>query len=186
VEEQREERAAATAALIDATPTHPIPQPLSTTVLHLSPQSLSTHYVCQEAVETVLRDGILRPILKLLGGNDGGLLSSESNDNTSFNVFKLQDLTPTSRSKAPKRRRSDDFSKLELFNLNLSLTTGFPAKLTEKTRLGTPSMNSEESGMTTACLDSNFVGDYFETSPVPFLRQFGLLLRFWGNSASKA
>ncbi|XP_059623996.1 LOB domain-containing protein 37-like [Cornus florida] len=114
-------------------------------------------HVCQAAVETVLRGGVLRPIPELLGGGGGGggSFPSESGDNAYSDAFKLQDLTPTSRSKAPKRRRSDDVSNLQFSDLDLSLTAGFPAKLlTEKTRPGTPSMNSEESVTTTACLDS--------------------------------
>uniref|UniRef100_A0A5B7A4S4 Putative LOB domain-containing protein 38 n=1 Tax=Davidia involucrata TaxID=16924 RepID=A0A5B7A4S4_DAVIN len=138
--------------------------------------SIGYWHVCQAAVETVLRGGTLRPIPELLlGGNNSmppELDEASEAEVTCADMFKLQDPTPNSRSKVPKRRRSDQASKLVQFSdLDLSLTPGFPAKassrcvganycITETRRPGSPSMNSEESvTTTTTCFESHQGGE---------------------------
>ncbi|XP_073282816.1 LOB domain-containing protein 37-like [Primulina huaijiensis] len=110
-------------------------------------------HVCQAAVETVLRGGALKPIQQFFG--------DASNPDASFacpNTSKIQDPGMISRSKVHKRRRfPDDLAKImQLSDLDLSLSAGFQGKKAnsspEKRRLGSPSMNSEES-MTTTCGD---------------------------------
>ncbi|XP_073126996.1 LOB domain-containing protein 37-like [Henckelia pumila] len=110
-------------------------------------------HVCQAAVETVLRGGALKPIQQIFGDESDPDASSECP-----NMFKIQDPGLISRSKAHKRRRfPEDPAKItQLSDLDLSLSAGFQGKkanpLPEKRRLGSPSMNSEES-MTTTCGD---------------------------------
>lgn len=116
--------------------------------------------VCQAAVETVLRGGALKPIPELLGAPPPDDASECSTD-----MFKLQQYpcspSPSSGNKAQKRRRlPDEAAKvMQLADLDLSLTPGFRGKkgggggaLPETRRLGSPSMNSEES-VTTTCGD---------------------------------
>ncbi|KAK6151162.1 hypothetical protein DH2020_016094 [Rehmannia glutinosa] len=110
-------------------------------------------HVCQAAVETVLRGGALKQIPELLGGP-----SELEDDSECTDMFKLHDSN-ISRPKVQKRRRFvDEPAKvMQLADLDLSLTPGFPGKksnypLPEKRRLGSPSMNSEES-LTTTCGD---------------------------------
>lgn len=105
-------------------------------------------HVCQAAVETVLRGGALKPIPELLGGASDPDDASECTE-----MFALQDPTP----KSQKRRRSPDgpAKVMQLADLDLSLTPRFQGKkmsnspFPEKRRLGSPSMNSEESETTT-------------------------------------
>ncbi|XP_075514860.1 LOB domain-containing protein 37-like [Primulina tabacum] len=110
-------------------------------------------HLCQAAVETVLRGGALKPIQKFLGDASDTDASSEC-----LNLFKLQDPGLISRSKVHKSRRFPDepVKIMQLSDLDLSLSAGFQGKkpnpLPEKRRLGSPSMNSEES-MTTTCGD---------------------------------
>ncbi|KAK4488426.1 hypothetical protein RD792_004190 [Penstemon davidsonii] len=104
-------------------------------------------HVCQAAVETVLRGGALKPIPELLGGVSEHDDASECTD-----MFKPQDPGfMSSRPKAQKRRRFPDepAKVMQLSDLDLSLTPG-----PEKRRVGSPSMNSEES-VTTTCGDHN-------------------------------
>lgn len=125
-------------------------------------------HVCQAAVETVLRGGTLRPISELLGGGGGGVGGSGEADEASdctTGMFKLrQDPPPRgspngrSNSKVQKRRRSQEEQGkvMQLADLDLSLMPGFQNKASnpflEKRRLGSPSMNSEES-VTTTCIE---------------------------------
>ncbi|KAA8522609.1 hypothetical protein F0562_013030 [Nyssa sinensis] len=131
--------------------------------------------VCQAAVETVLRGGTLRPIPELVGGSSMPPALDEASEAevTWADMFKLQDPTPNSRSKVPKRRHSDEASKVQFSDLDLSLTPDFPVKgsslvvganycITEKRRPGTPSMNSEES-VTTTCSERAFGDQGMET-----------------------
>ncbi|KAH6823436.1 LOB domain-containing protein 37 [Perilla frutescens var. hirtella] len=110
--------------------------------------------VCQAAVETVLRGGALKPIPELLGGASAPEDASECTD-----MFNIQHPSPSSGQKVQKRRRLPDEAAqvMQLADLDLSLTPGFHEKkgggvLPEKRRLGSPSMNSEES-VTTTCGD---------------------------------
>ncbi|PIN17431.1 hypothetical protein CDL12_09917 [Handroanthus impetiginosus] len=107
-------------------------------------------HVCQAAVETVLRGGALRPIPELFGGASEPDEASDCTD-----MFKLQDpgVSPPQK----RRRFPDEPAKvMQLADLDLSLTPGFPTKKSnpspETRRLGSPSLNSEES-LTTTCGD---------------------------------
>lgn len=110
-------------------------------------------HVCQTAVETVLRGGTLKPITEFFGGASHPVDLSECT-----NMFNLRDPFPTSSSMLQKRRRlpEDPARIMQLSDLDLSLTSGFQGKkislLSGARRLGSPSMNSEES-MTTTCGD---------------------------------
>lgn len=110
-------------------------------------------HVCQAAVESVLRGGSLKPIPEFLSGES---LPDDASDCT--NIFQLQRSKPSSGHKPEKRRRlPDEASKvMQLADLDLSLTPRFHGKndgvSPGKLRLGSPSMNSEES-VTTACGD---------------------------------
>ncbi|XP_057788668.1 LOB domain-containing protein 37-like [Salvia miltiorrhiza] len=88
-------------------------------------------HVCQAAVATVLRGGTLSPI-------------PSGPDFDAADIFKAEG-PPRRKASIPKRQEAD---------LDLSLRAGFPAKknqpFPERPRpLGSPSMNSEESEMTT-------------------------------------
>ncbi|KAL8528793.1 hypothetical protein ACS0TY_006307 [Phlomoides rotata] len=88
-------------------------------------------HVCQAAVETILRGGALKPIA----------------DDSSECTGMLNQI--------PKRRRLKDESGkvMQFADLDLSLTPGMKSGgLPEKRRVGSPSMNSEES-VTTTCGD---------------------------------
>lgn len=137
-------------------------------------------HVCQAAVETVLRGGTLRPMPELLAA--GGSPSPASDEASEVEVtctdmWTLQDPNPNphsrfsnSRSKvSPKRKPIDEpvnlvkQQQLQLQltgkDLDLRLTPTFSKKTShgklENRRLGSPSMNSEESVTTrTTCLES--------------------------------
>lgn len=110
-------------------------------------------HVCQAAVETVLQGGVLRPIPEFLSD------SSSEHDNISecTDMFKLQQSKLNSPPKVQKRRRGlpDEPAKImQLTDLDLSLMPNFQSEkgipLQEADRrLGSPSMNSEESVITT-------------------------------------
>ncbi|CAA0841041.1 LOB domain-containing protein 38 [Striga hermonthica] len=111
-------------------------------------------HVCQAAVETVLRGGVLKPIPDLVGGRSPDL--HDSSDCTE--MFRTYD----SASPRHKRRRSPDEPPArvpQLADLGLSLMPGYLGKKSDgrpnpddSRRLGSPSMNSEES-LTTTCGD---------------------------------
>lgn len=105
--------------------------------------------LCQAAVETVLRGGTLRPIPEFLAGKTALPeldSSSEAEVTCSSDMFKLRDPNPESN--LQKRRRGCERSN----DLDLCLTQSFPAAkgVSVTRRLGSPSMNSEES-VTTTC-----------------------------------
>lgn len=124
--------------------------------------------VCQAAVETVLRGGTLRPIPELVSG-----LTPDEASEACTDMWRLRDPThnsgsssrfTNSRSKAAasspttKRKRSDDESLKLLqhadLDLRLTPTLAFrPKPKPETRRPGSPSMNSEESVVTT-CFES--------------------------------
>ncbi|CAA2975041.1 Hypothetical predicted protein [Olea europaea subsp. europaea] len=99
--------------------------------------------VCQAAVETVLQGGKLLPI------------SLDDSLECTADIYKLQNPSLNSRHEVQKRRRlPDELGKLmQEADLDLSLTSGFewktPSPFAEKRRIGSPSMNSEESGTST-------------------------------------
>ncbi|CAI9763367.1 unnamed protein product [Fraxinus pennsylvanica] len=106
--------------------------------------STGNWHVCQEAVETVLQGGTLRPI------------SLDDVLECTADIYKLQNPSLNSKHKVQKRRRlPDELGKLmQVADLDLSLTSGFewkkPSPSAEKHGLGSPSMKSEES-LTTTC-----------------------------------
>lgn len=105
-------------------------------------------HVCQAAVETVLRGGALKPIPIIGAGPDQHDGISDCTD-----IFKLADPAVASRRKIQKRRRSPDV--MEVGGLDLSLSAVKKNRPPpEKRRLGSPSMNSEESVMT-SCGDQS-------------------------------
>ncbi|KAF3440840.1 hypothetical protein FNV43_RR19126 [Rhamnella rubrinervis] len=127
-------------------------------------------HLCQAAVETVLRGGTLRPMPELLVGAGGAPTpaSDEASEAevTCTDMWKLRDPNSHSRFSnsrtraSPKRKRSDEPAKLQPqppAGLDLRLTPIFAGKGSicklELRRLGSPSMNSEESG-TTTCFES--------------------------------
>lgn len=132
-------------------------------------------HVCQAAVQTVLRGGALRPLPEFLTGGAAALSppdlddASEAEITCTTNILNLdRDSFPSpkskSESKVPKRRR---FAGDQFGDLGLSLTPSAGVKLVEfesssekRRRDGTPSFNSEESGMTSNCFESgdDFVG----------------------------
>lgn len=126
--------------------------------------STGNWHVCQASVDTVLRGGTLRPIPEL---SDGFPMMPKLGDSSEIDVtcpdmFKLQDPVAHPRSKVQKRRRACDQPSniTQSHDLDLNLNQSFPAvkSLPEKRRLGSPSMNSEDS-VTTTCLDGG-VGEY--------------------------
>ncbi|XP_044469179.1 LOB domain-containing protein 38-like [Mangifera indica] len=134
--------------------------------------------VCQAAVEAVLHGRTLHPIPELMNGGSLTPASDEVSETevTCTDMWKLKDSLPnshsrfsSSRSKAsPKRKRSEEAAtaKLERSDLDLCLTpslTNLVASPCNKPdiirrRPETPSMNSEESVITT-CFAESGVGD---------------------------
>ncbi|CAK8562510.1 unnamed protein product [Lathyrus sativus] len=125
-------------------------------------------HVCQAAVETVLRGGTLRPLPELTGMNAPPVASdeaSEAEDAGTDAIWRIRDPNPSFRlpssrsnnkvSSGMKRRRSEDFVKIPTaINLDLRLTPIFQQKGLENRQPGSPSMTSEESVTTTACLEA--------------------------------
>ncbi|CAN6571463.1 unnamed protein product [Malus baccata var. baccata] len=132
-------------------------------------------------VETVLCGDTIRPIPKLLSGASTPDEASEADVGSitiSMDMWRLRDSSHNSSSSSrftsswsarafsPKCKRSAtaDESSTKLLqlqqhadlDLQLTLTLSFKPKPKPKTqRLGTPSMNSDESGVTT-CFESGF------------------------------
>lgn len=99
-------------------------------------------HVCQASVETVLRGGTLRPITELIDGSPTMPKLGDSSDPVAHPQSKVQ-----------KRRRASP---------DLDLNQSVPASkgVLEKPRHGSPSMNSDDSSVTTTCyLDGGF-GEY--------------------------
>lgn len=133
-------------------------------------------HVCQAAVETVLRGGTLRPIPELLGldaPTPTGVDDASEGEVTCKQMQKTRDPNPNSRftgsrsnkvASGGKRKRSDEVAKIQTAttDLNLRLTPCFLQNASSYgcRRPGTPSMNSEESVTTTACLESG-IGDHY-------------------------
>ncbi|KAK8710335.1 hypothetical protein V6N13_145665 [Hibiscus sabdariffa] len=112
-------------------------------------------HVCQEAVETVLRGGSLHAMPELMA-------PTPASEATCTDMWKLREETSAnlnSRSKvsvSPKRKRVEEFKKLQPSDLDLCLTASFTGKrAADDRRPGTPSMNSEES-VTTTCFELAF------------------------------
>ena len=148
-------------------------------------------HVCQAAVETVLRGGTLRPMPELLGLDAPSDDASEG-EVTCTDMRRLRDPYPNVRftssrsnkgsSSGGKRKRSDE--SVTAADLNLRLMPSFVQSSCrhEIRRPGTPSMNSEESVTTTACLESE-IGDLYAPGGERkvlnlFIWGFSLTLRF--------
>ncbi|KAK9061900.1 hypothetical protein SSX86_019084 [Deinandra increscens subsp. villosa] len=93
-------------------------------------------HVCQASVDTVLRGGTLRPIPELI---DGFPILPKLGET------ELQDPAALTRSKVVKRRRGCEPPSNAVESQDLDLNQSLP----EKRRQGSPSMNSEESSVTT-------------------------------------
>ncbi|XP_055814799.1 LOB domain-containing protein 37-like [Solanum dulcamara] len=108
-------------------------------------------HVCQSAVETVLKGGVLRPLPEFSGVTASSEFDSEAND---VDLFRSQSSNFRS-----KRKIIDEVAE----DLDLGLTSvlsmmdagGKLNRRTEKRRAATPSLNSDESDTTT--LESGFV-----------------------------
>ncbi|GJS13415.1 LOB domain-containing protein 37-like protein [Tanacetum coccineum] len=87
-------------------------------------------HVCQASVDTVLRGGTLRPIPELMEAGSPAVVMPKLSENNN-NLAKVQDSVKYPRSKVVKRRR-----------------TAADLDLNEN--------NSEESSVTTTCLDLNY------------------------------
>ncbi|CAL0311579.1 unnamed protein product [Lupinus luteus] len=128
-------------------------------------------HVCQSAVETVLRGGTLRPMPELLALDAPTHIADDASEGevTCTDMWRLRDPNPnfrftSSRSKVSssvKRKRSEEIADLNL-RLSPSFVQNSPAYSCRRDirRPETPSMNSEESVTTTACLDSGLVDRY--------------------------
>ncbi|KAL2531792.1 Queuosine salvage protein [Abeliophyllum distichum] len=112
--------------------------------------------VCQEAVETVLCGGALRPLPEFIGSD-----SVADDAWNCYDMYKLQDPDLKSGSKVLKRHHlPDEPAKItQLADLDISLMPCFHSKknspLPEKRRHGSP-MDSEES-VTTVCGDQQAI-----------------------------
>ncbi|XP_010547547.1 PREDICTED: LOB domain-containing protein 37-like [Tarenaya hassleriana] len=124
--------------------------------------------LCQTAVETVLRGGSLRPIPELLirGGGFGGLPSPTSDeaseictemldlhkygagDRNDYHHCRFSSSRSRSTASPPKRKRLE--TEQPSSRLNLSLVPNLPPCKEGIRRPETPSMNSEESVMTSS------------------------------------
>lgn len=102
-------------------------------------------HVCQSAVETVLRGGVLCPMPELFVGSPAP--GSEVND---IDLFRSQDLN-SRRYKSCKREERDDVERLGQANdLNLRLTSSLPTIVMTGGRMKRRSeTQSEESETTT-------------------------------------
>lgn len=134
--------------------------------------------MCQAAVETVLRGGTLRPIPELLGleapistpddVSEGEVTCNDTREvRDPYPNFRLMSSRSSKVSTGGKRKRSEEVEKLQATtDLNLRLTPSVLQNTAtfgcrrEIRRPGTPSMNSEESVTTTACLESR-VRDHY-------------------------
>ncbi|KAI3798979.1 hypothetical protein L1987_34267 [Smallanthus sonchifolius] len=108
-------------------------------------------HVCQASVVTVLRGGTLRPIPELIDGSPimTKLGDSSEIDVTCTDALKPQDPVTHPRSKVLKRRRAGEQPSNMVQSQDLDLNQSLP----EKRRQGSPSMNSDDSSVTTTCLD---------------------------------
>lgn len=135
-------------------------------------------HVCQAAVETVLRGGTVRPMPELLGLDAPIADDASEGEVTYSDKRRVRDPNPNFRfpnsrsdkvasSSGGKRKRFEELAKFQTAtDLNLRLTPGFLQNVSgfgcrrEIRRPGSPSMNSEESVTTTACLESG-IGDHY-------------------------
>ncbi|TKY55624.1 LOB domain-containing protein 39 [Spatholobus suberectus] len=129
-------------------------------------------HVCQAAVETVLRGGTLRPMPELMGLDAAVAATDEASEAevACTDIWRIRDPNPNCRftssrshnkvSSGGKRKRSEELAKLQAApNLDLRLTPIILQRI-ESRRSGSPSMTSEESGTTTAVLESGFADQW--------------------------
>lgn len=99
-------------------------------------------HVCQSAVETVLRGGVLSSMPELFVGAPAP--GSEAND---IDLFRSQDLNNSTTYMTCQREEFGDVARAQPDDLNLSLTSGLPAMVVAggrtKRRAVTPSEESE-------------------------------------------
>ncbi|KAL8211068.1 hypothetical protein R6Q57_005505 [Mikania cordata] len=102
--------------------------------------STGNWHVCQASVETVLRGGTLRPISELI---DGSPMVPKLGDSSERYVAPPE--------KVQKRRRGVEQPSNMIQSHDLDLNQSFPVKknLPGNRRQGSPSMNSEDSSVTT-------------------------------------
>ena len=139
-------------------------------------------HVCQAAVETVLRGGTVRPMPELFGldaptpttddASEGEVTCTDKwrvrDPNPNFPGTRFPGLRSDKAGSGGKRKRFEELAKLQTAttDLNLRLTPSFLQNAAsygcrqEIRWPGSPSMNSEESGTTTACLESG-IGDHY-------------------------
>ena len=102
-------------------------------------------HVCQAIVKTMLRDGTLRVMPELMA-------LTPASKSTCTNMWKFEETATNlnsnyrfsnSKSKvSPKRKRIEEFKKLQLFDLDLCFTPSFTGKqVLNNRRPGTPFMN---------------------------------------------
>ncbi|XP_019423101.1 PREDICTED: LOB domain-containing protein 38-like [Lupinus angustifolius] len=142
-------------------------------------------HVCKAAVETVLRGGTLSPMPEFLAIDAPTPTSDDASEGevTCNDMWRLRDPNSNFRftsssskvSSSGKRKRSE-----EIDDLNLRLTPSFlqnsQAYICRRDirRPGSPSMNSEESVTTTACLDSGLGDRYAHGDDRKVLNLFGI------------
>ncbi|MFS8010842.1 putative transcription factor AS2-LOB family [Helianthus anomalus] len=101
-------------------------------------------HVCQASVDTVLRGGTLRPIPELV---EALPMTSKCGDSSEIDVLKVQDPVTYPRSKVLKRRRDCEALVTAVQPQDL-LNRSLLKELPENRRSGSPSMNSDESSVT--------------------------------------
>ncbi|KAG4957215.1 hypothetical protein JHK85_043595 [Glycine max] len=130
-------------------------------------------------VETVLRGGTVKPMPELLGLDAPTPTADDASEGEVIctNKWRVRDLNPNFwflglRSDkggfGGKCKRFEELAKLQIamMDLNLWLTPSFLQKVVsfscrqEIRWPGSPSMNSEESGITTTCLESGIRDHY--------------------------
>lgn len=118
-------------------------------------------HMCQAAVETVLRGGALRPMPELLGLDATAPAATDeaSEVEVTCRFTSSRSNRVAAAAAGGKRKRPEEIAKLQTAaDLDLRLTPIFLQKVSdyrrrpEKRRAGSPSMTSEESVTTTACL----------------------------------
>lgn len=133
-------------------------------------------HVCQAAVETVLRGGTLTPMPELLGLDAPAPATDEASEAevTCTDIWRIRDPNSNYRfagSRSNKmsspggKRKRPEAAAVAAADLDLRLTPIFLQKVSdyrsrpENRRQGSPSMTSEESVTTVACLESAHGGD---------------------------
>lgn len=104
--------------------------------------------LCQAAVDTVLRGGVLRPMTDKTPPTDAEDASAASN----VHISRLKDLMVNSR---PKRNGVDD----KAGHLGLNMTSPFPARMTTaggRVKRRAPSPEESETTTSESCFEYNY------------------------------